>query len=89
MTAAAGTPPGTPDGTAPPPQPRFGLAAQSIAALLAGVVAGLFFGEGIAAEGAERGKILHALGKEGEIFFCERQGGEVLAKCGDEFERMS
>ncbi len=35
-------------------------------------VGGDFLGEGIAAEGAERGKILHALGKEGEIFFCER-----------------
>jgi Na+/H+-dicarboxylate symporter/ABC-type amino acid transport substrate-binding protein len=41
--AAAGAP-----AAAPKPKHRFGLGAQSIVALLAGIAAGLFFGEGIA-----------------------------------------
>lgn len=51
MTQAAVT--GAP-AAAPQPKRRFGLGAQSIVALLAGVAAGLFFGEGI--------QLLHPVG---------------------------
>lgn len=51
-------------------------------------VDGDFFGEGVAAEGAEFGEVEEVGGEGGVEFFCEREGGKVLAEGGDDVERL-